>query len=115
MSYTPNTWAAGDTVTAAKLNSLEQGVADAGNITIIEATYDSNSGLYTLDATANNVWQACQNGIVLVKSADGTGYIECGIITVGYINENGYNFQTEYRDFFASSGTDYPSNAQNYT
>ena len=30
MAYTPTTWVAGDTVTATKLNKLEQGVANAG-------------------------------------------------------------------------------------
>lgn len=30
MAYTPTTWATGDTVTATKLNKLEQGVANAG-------------------------------------------------------------------------------------
>ena len=32
MSYTPTTWATGDSVTATKLNKLEQGVANAGGI-----------------------------------------------------------------------------------
>ena len=31
MAYTPTTWVAGDTVTATKLNKLEQGVANAGS------------------------------------------------------------------------------------
>lgn len=30
MSYTPTTWVTGDTITATKLNKLEQGVANAG-------------------------------------------------------------------------------------
>lgn len=30
MSYTPNTWATGDTITAEKLNNMEQGIASAG-------------------------------------------------------------------------------------
>lgn len=30
MAYTPTTWVTGDTVTATKLNKLEQGVANAG-------------------------------------------------------------------------------------
>ena len=30
MSYTPTTWTNGDTITAAKLNKMEQGIADAG-------------------------------------------------------------------------------------
>ena len=30
MSYTPTTWETGDTITATKLNKMEQGIADAG-------------------------------------------------------------------------------------
>ena len=30
MSYTPTTWVNGDTITAAKLNKMEQGIADGG-------------------------------------------------------------------------------------
>lgn len=47
MSYTPTTWAAGDTVTAAKLNKLEQGVASGGGVLMV---HDVNG---TLDKT----WQ----------------------------------------------------------
>ena len=31
MSYTPTTWQTGDTITAAGLNKIEQGIADAGS------------------------------------------------------------------------------------
>lgn len=31
MSYTPNTWSTGDTITAAKLNNIEQGIVSAEN------------------------------------------------------------------------------------
>lgn len=30
MSYTPTTWTTGDTITATKLNKIEQGIASAG-------------------------------------------------------------------------------------
>lgn len=30
MSYEPTTWQAGDTITSARLNKLEQGVAEGG-------------------------------------------------------------------------------------
>ena len=30
MSYTPTTWTTGDTITATKLNKMEQGIANAG-------------------------------------------------------------------------------------
>lgn len=46
MSYTPNTWATGDTITAAKLNNMENGIANAGSgwDAIIRLTHAENSG-----------------------------------------------------------------------
>jgi len=46
MAYEPTTWTAGDTVTAAKMNKLEQGVANSGNGSIlwIEATLIEEDG-----------------------------------------------------------------------
>lgn len=34
MSYTPTTWVTGDTITATKLNNMEQGIANAGNVAL---------------------------------------------------------------------------------
>ncbi len=46
MSYTPTTWATGDTITAAKLNNMEDGIANAGGgwDAIIRLTHADNSG-----------------------------------------------------------------------
>lgn len=44
MSYTPNTWATGDTITAAKLNNIENGIANGGWDAIIRLTHAENSG-----------------------------------------------------------------------
>lgn len=45
MAYTPTTWAAGDTVTATKLNKLEQGVANASPWdAVIRLTHSDDSG-----------------------------------------------------------------------
>lgn len=45
MSYTPTTWATGDTITAAKLNNMEDGIANAGGgwDAIIRLTHAENS------------------------------------------------------------------------
>ena len=50
MSYTPYTWSSGDTVTASRLNNIEQGVANAGGSDILyliatgEVVYDAEEG-----------------------------------------------------------------------
>lgn len=45
MAYTPTTWVTGDTVTATKMNKMEQGIADSGSGYDAEvyAYHDNNS------------------------------------------------------------------------
>ena len=57
MAYTPTTWATGDTITATKLNNMEQGIANAGGAVIVGYTF--SSGTITLDKT----WQEINDGM----------------------------------------------------
>ena len=55
MAYTPTTWATGDTITATKLNKLEQGVANAGGgfdgiITIYHDIYSAHDYECTIES-----------------------------------------------------------------
>lgn len=56
MSYEPTNWKSGDTVTSAKLNKMEQGIANAGALV---CTMDENN---TLDHT----WQEIHDAAPLV-------------------------------------------------
>lgn len=60
MAYTKNTWANGDTITAAKLNNMEDGIANAGGVLICNITY--TGGVMTLDKTAQEIYNALLNG-----------------------------------------------------
>ena len=40
MSYTPTEWQTGDTITAAGLNKMEQGIAGAGGCLVVNATFN---------------------------------------------------------------------------
>ena len=51
MAYTPTTWQTGDTITAAGLNKMEQGIANAG----VLAVTDNNR---TLDKTWQEIHDA---------------------------------------------------------
>lgn len=42
MAYTPTVWATGDTITAEKLNKMENGIAGAGSLPVY--TFKQNSG-----------------------------------------------------------------------
>ena len=58
MAYTPTTWATGDTITAAKMNKLENGVANAGSVLIV--TYNNDTG--RLDKTVQEIYDAMESG-----------------------------------------------------
>lgn len=62
MSYTPTTWTTGDTITATKLNKIENGVANAGSVLICTSSYDSNEDVYVLDKTAGEIYDALLAG-----------------------------------------------------
>lgn len=55
MSYTPTTWAAGDVVTSAKLNKLEQGVAAADGIFYIDAQITGGSSPADMTLTSTTI------------------------------------------------------------
>lgn len=52
MSYTPHTWQSGETVTAEKLNALEQGVGSGGGV--LKATFSND----VLDVTWQDIFDA---------------------------------------------------------
>lgn len=56
MAYTPTTWVTGDTVTATKMNKLEQGVANAGSALICTCSSDGDD--YVLDKTVAEIYDA---------------------------------------------------------
>lgn len=53
MSYTPTTWTTGDTITATKLNKIEQGIADAGGgVAIVKIEWDGLNGSFVISIGA---------------------------------------------------------------
>ena len=68
MAYTPTTWVTGDSVTATKLNKLEQGVANADairGIMLLPSSFSSSShtlGLIGYFRQINNRWTLIGNG-----------------------------------------------------
>lgn len=57
MAYTPTTWATGDTVTATKLNKIEQGIANAGSAMIVNVVNNA------LDKTYTEIYDAITSGV----------------------------------------------------
>lgn len=61
MAYTPNTWATGDTITAQKLNNMEQGIANAGGMVVPTFT-DTGEQQFSCDITFAAVNAAVKAG-----------------------------------------------------
>lgn len=91
MSYTPTNWKAGDVVTSAKLNKMEQGIAASGGIRIVHLIEENASSgdnpkllradsqpttpdpILQLDITPNELMDAFDNEeIVVIIVNEGT-------------------------------------------
>ena len=71
MSYIPTNWKAGDTVTSAKLNKLEQGVANGGsNMVMMTMTPSNNDNImtFTLNKTWQEIWDNNYNVICAIDT-----------------------------------------------
>ena len=63
MSYTPNTWQTGDTITATKLNNMEQGIADTSYDLVIKLNSTTgNATLYNASSATliSGTFAACE-------------------------------------------------------
>ena len=68
MAYTPTTWVTGDTITAVKLNNMEQGIANAGGALLVECTTNIGTGTTTCNKTASEIAQAFYSGMAVILS-----------------------------------------------
>ena len=105
MSYTPYTWQSGDTVTASRLNNIEQGVANAGGLLIV----------HDVDGTLDKTWQEIKDagfailnieddvGILCNTNYDHTGYF----LTFACILPTGMGFDDPML-YTASTANGYP-------
>lgn len=87
MPYTPNTWAVGDTITAAKLNNIETGITEAaqsgggGWDAVIRLTHAENSA-YDVDSEITPSIVDGTFADLVAKMQDGG----CPCILVEYVN-----------------------------
>ena len=108
MSYIKTTWVTGDTITATKMNKIEEGIETAGTVTILT---DTNG---TLNKTVDEIYQLLSTGaIVLIFIDDNYPNSNC-IVKLGRINvisENygGFIIYLDSNDYYyASTVNDYP-------
>lgn len=122
MSYTPTQWSAGDTVTSAKLNKMEQGIAGASGANIlvvhvntIEREVESGKATVTeqvaqLDKTAREIMDA-DFTIILKNEESPLGDGVTIDFIVGKLEDEvqGFLFGTNQEIFFqAETENDYP-------
>ena len=87
MSYNPTQWSAGDTVTSAKLNKIEQGISNNG-VLEINAIFDEETGIARLDKTWQEIYNA--NNSVIITPSDSEEYpVRAKVICAGV---NGSSF-----------------------
>ena len=67
MAYEPTSWKSGDVVTSAKLNKLEQGVANA--IVVANFIYDEGEDSWSCDMTAAELTAAMEAGAAVFATS----------------------------------------------
>ena len=72
MAYTPNTWATGDTITAAKLNNIEQGIVNLVNSSphYVETTYNDSKGGWEINEPLADLAEMFEDGQRLITTGD---------------------------------------------
>lgn len=107
MSYTPNTWESGDVITSAKLNNIEQGIANAGSGGILVAHIDEAT--MTLDKT----WQQINDAdlaVIKLEFSDAPDDISTAMIVETLIDNGDYlvNISGGAIQFITDSADGYP-------
>lgn len=90
MSYTKTNWATGDTITATKLNHMEDGIATGGGVLVVGATMENET--ITLDKT----WQQIHDAPIAILKNELDGEVN-----LYYLSEMA-SVAGEYRASFVS-------------
>lgn len=97
MSYEPTNWKDGDLVTSAKLNKIEQGIANGVLVVVITITDGNSRTTYTMDKTWKQIHDAAYAIFCHVEEDNGaiiTNYHN--IIMVGYAEGDGYGVVVDF-------------------
>ena len=117
MAYTPTTWSSGDTITATKLNKIEQGIVGVGGILVVTVTINSTTGF----ASLNKTWQEIHDALIagenvnIVFSNENTVaiyFVNMVDVSDNIYSIHSFNDATGSVDFFTDSASGYPSQSQ---
>ena len=70
MAYEKQTWECGDVITAEKMNHMEEGISESGEIMIVNIVRENNE--YHIDKTFEQMVQANQNNKLIILRDDQT-------------------------------------------
>ena len=111
MSYTPTTWATGDTVTATKMNKIEQGIAASGVDPLIVGLKETPTiGVAQLDKTFGEIYTAYASGrpVVLILDRSDNNYPNINVIICNWVvyagDDYGYSGEVNFLDGYGVSG-----------
>lgn len=84
MSYTPNVWQKGDTITAAKLNNMEGGIDDANTPFVVTCTPNSPDYSGIMDKTVAEIDAAYNAGRTVLfrvlMGEDAYAEVNCSVV-----------------------------------
>lgn len=110
MAYEPTTWASGDTITATKMNKIEQGIANGGGAFVVNDTL--SGGTHTLDKTWNEIYTAFSSGKNVLVSDDGTSLFS----VLSVYGDDGYGYyvtinrgDSSFNTFSTDTSDGYPA------
>lgn len=110
MAYTKNTWVTGDIVTSAKLNHMEDGIANADIFIVGGVTMDEGGRLEgTLDKTWQEIHDAMQSKICIVVIANAVAIRQSLIESASVGLDGEYNVFIWETQFTTSTANGYPA------
>lgn len=114
--YNPTNWQAGDTVTSAKLNKMEQGIANGG-IRIIheidtgEINESNDVPILRLDITPNDLENMLNNGQLPILYEEISGDYEIYALLSGYMKQTN---TAQYKCIFGTESQWLSTNLDEY-
>lgn len=112
MAYVKQTWETGQTITADKLNHIEDGVANSGGF-LITANYDADLNKTILDKTWKEIKDMMGAGVacVIFEPYDES---EFNWYTIRQLTANNGSFSlliANDTDYYAATENDYPAHS----
>lgn len=110
MAYTKHEWTTGETITATNLNHMEDGIASAGGVMVVNSTFDANVGGDVLDKTWQEIYDAVISGQTCIISESMESETDCSIKSITAIDalNGGYDVITQLGRYSTNSADGYP-------